>query len=74
MSFGFMFAFMLALLTFYVNQRIAKMTNIKILINTLFDIYGGEQAFDDFDSKEVATRLMNEIINEKMMIIIFMLI
>jgi hypothetical protein len=47
MSFtGFMFAFMLALLTFYVNQRIAKMTNIKI-INTLFDIYGGEQAFDD---------------------------
>jgi hypothetical protein len=67
MSFtGFMFAFMLALLTFYVNQRIAKMTNIKILINTLFDIYGGEQAFDDFDSKEV-TRLMNEIINiEKM--------
>jgi hypothetical protein len=23
----------------------------------------GEQAFDDFDSKEVATRLMNEIIN-----------
>jgi hypothetical protein len=32
MSFtGFMFAFMLALLTFYVNQRIAKMTNIKIL-------------------------------------------
>jgi hypothetical protein len=68
MSFtGFMFAFMLALLTFYVNQRIAKMTNIKILINTLFDIYGGEQAFDDFDSKEVATRLMNEIINiEKM--------
>jgi hypothetical protein len=63
MSFtGFMFAFMLALLTFYVNQRIAKMTNIKILINTLFDIVG-EQAFDDFDSKEVATRLMNEIIN-----------
>jgi hypothetical protein len=45
MSFtGFMFAFMLALLTFYVNQRIAKMTNIKILINTLFDIYGGEAA------------------------------
>jgi hypothetical protein len=44
------------------------MTNIKILINTLFDIYGGEQAFDDFDSsKEVATRLMNEIITiEKM--------
>jgi hypothetical protein len=73
MSFtGFMFAFMLALLTFYVNQRIAKMTNI--LINTLFDIYGGEQAFDDFDSKEVATRLMNEIINIEKMNNIFMLI
>lgn len=63
---GFSIAFMLALTTFYVNQRIAKMTNIKILINTLFDIYGGE-GFDEFDSKEVASRLMDEIINiEKM--------
>lgn len=67
MSFmGFFIAFMLALTTFYVNQRIAKMTNIKILINTLFDIYGGKR-FDEFDNKEVASRLMDEIINiEKM--------
>jgi|TARA_R110000782_G_scaffold21299_1_gene57297 hypothetical protein len=63
MSFtGFLFAFALALSTFHVNQRIAKMTNVKILINSLFDIYGHE-SFDDFDGKEVATRLMNEIIN-----------
>jgi hypothetical protein len=49
MSFtGFYVCFYVSIITFYVNQRIAKMTNIKILINTLFDIYGGEQAFDDF--------------------------
>jgi hypothetical protein len=42
------------------------MTNIKILINSMFDIYGGE-GFEEFESKEVASRLMDEIINiEKM--------
>lgn len=61
--FSFLGAFLMALLTFYVNQRIHKFTNIKILINSLFDIYGNEQAFNDFKHEETASRLMDEIIN-----------
>lgn len=58
-----MFAFLLAISTFYVNHRIQKMTNIKILLNSLFDIYGKENSYHDFNHSEVATRLMDEIIN-----------
>lgn len=59
---SFSLAFMMALFTFYVNQKIHKMRNIKILINTLFTVYGNENSFKEFKIDEVPTRLMNEII------------
>jgi len=59
---SFSLAFMMALFTFYVNQKIHKMRNIKILINTLFTVYGNENSFKEFKIDDVPTRLMNEII------------
>lgn len=59
---GFIVAFSMALITFYVNQRLHKMLNIKITINSLFDIYGEEEFIEDFEPTEAAKRLMDEII------------
>lgn len=56
------FAFMLALITYYINQRIQKVVTIKILINSLFDIYGNANAFLENPPDEVASKLMIEII------------
>ena len=59
---AFFFAFSLAVTTFYVNQRLHKMTNIKITINSFFDIFAQETSFDEFDKEDVVKRLMDEII------------
>jgi hypothetical protein len=59
---SFSLAFMMALITFYVNQRIHKMRNVKILINTLFSVYGNRDSFKEFNVEDVPARLMTEII------------
>lgn len=55
--------FWMAFITFYVNQRIHKMRNIKIIINSLFQIYGTSHVFEEFEAKDIPARLMDEIIN-----------
>jgi len=55
-------AFILALITFNINQRIQKFINIKILINSLFDIYGKEKSFHEHDMHDASIKLMDEII------------
>lgn len=61
--FGYIFAFYLAIITFYINHRIQKMINIKIIFNSLFDIYGSEESFANFEMSEVSRRLQDEIID-----------
>ena len=56
-------AFSLALISFYVNRRIQKMLDIKIIINSLFDIYVNKYVLDDFELANIHIRLMDEIIN-----------
>ena len=63
----FTLGFLLAFLSFQINHRIKRIVDIKILINTLFDVYGNVEAFSEYNSKEVNQQLMQEILNvEKM--------
>lgn len=59
---GLFFAFILALITFYINHRFQKMLKIKITINSLFDIYGKEESIDNFDHNEANKSLQQEIL------------
>lgn len=60
---GYIFAFYLAIVTFYINHRIQRMINMKIIFNSLFDIYAKPESFNNFDVNEVSKRLMDEIID-----------
>lgn len=55
-------AFWMAFITFYVNQNVHKFRNIKILINTLFYIYGNPNIFHEMDPKDIPNKLLDEII------------
>lgn len=60
-------AFWMAFITFYVNQSVHRLRSIKILINTLFYIYGNPNIFDELEPKDIPGKLMDEIIGlEKM--------
>lgn len=63
----FMLGFLIAIATFLVNHRIKRVVDIKMLINTLFDVYGNIEAFSEYDRFQVSNQLMQEILNiEKM--------
>ena len=43
------------------------MVDVKMLINTLFEVYGNVDALTEYDNKDVSSQLMTEILNvEKM--------
>ncbi len=59
--------FLMALFTFNVNHRIKRYLDIKIIINSLFELYGQVNSFKINDTKDVNHTLMNEIVGlEKM--------
>lgn len=58
----FLFGFLLALLSFHINHKIKKIIDIKILINSLFELYGSEQTFKNHNQKDANNQLMQEII------------
>lgn len=56
--------FWLAIITFQINRRVQKMTNIKIALNSLFDMFGDISAIrEDYEYENVKNILLNEIIN-----------
>lgn len=64
---GILLAILLAILSFHINHRLKKVFDIKILINSLFELYGTESAFTEYDQKDVNLQLMQEIVSiEKM--------
>jgi hypothetical protein len=63
----FCLGILIAILTFHVNHKVKRVFDIKILINTLFDVFGNNDSFLFNNKKDVSNQLMNEILNvEKM--------
>jgi hypothetical protein len=63
----FCLGILITILTFHVNHKVKRIFDIKILINTLFDVFGTIDSFLFNNKKEVSNQLMNEILNvEKM--------
>lgn len=58
-----LFAFGLAVVSFYINHRIKRAIEIKVIVNTLFDLFGNPKAVRYNDPLGVAQILMNEIIS-----------
>lgn len=57
----------ITILGFQVNHRIKRLYDIKILINSIFDLFGKVESFSINDPKDINNQLMQEIINlEKM--------
>jgi hypothetical protein len=56
-------AFTLAVVSFYVNHRLKKIVDIKININTLFEIYGNLQSVKMYNPSEVVKILDAEILS-----------
>lgn len=64
---GFLFGFLLAVVSFHINHLIKRMVDVKYAINTLFDVYGDLESFEEYDREQVLHQLMLEILNiEKM--------
>ena len=64
---GFLFGFLLAVVSFHINHLIKRMVDVKYAINTLFDVYGDIESFEEYDREQVLHQLMLEILNiEKM--------
>jgi len=64
---GFLFGFLLAVVSFHINHLIKRMVDVKYGINTLFDVYGDIESFEEYDREQVLHQLMLEILNiEKM--------
>lgn len=63
----FLLGVFVAMLTFHINHKVKRIFDIKILINTLFDVFGNVDSFIENDKHDVRVQLMNEILNiEKM--------
>lgn len=63
----FLLGILLAILSFHINHRLKKVIDIKILINSLFELYGSETSFTEYNQKDVNLQLMQEIVSiEKM--------
>lgn len=59
--------FLIAIISFHVNHSLKRITGIKVLINTIFDVYGNIEGFKMHLPKEVDNHLMKEIFElEKM--------
>lgn len=63
----FLLGVLVAILTFHINHKVKRIFDIKLLINTLFDVFGNVESFNENDKHDVKTKLMNEILGiEKM--------
>lgn len=63
----FVLGVLVAMLTFHINHKVKRIFDIKLLVNTLFDVFGNVDSFLENDKHEVRVQLMNEILNiEKM--------
>jgi hypothetical protein len=59
--------FLIAIISFHVNHSLKRVTGIKVLINTIFDVYGNIEGFKMHLAKDVDNHLMKEIFElEKM--------
>lgn len=54
--------FVITILSFQINHQIKKYNDIRIIINTLFELYGNYDSFVVNDIKEINQRLSNEIL------------
>jgi len=60
-------AIFVAIVSFQINHRIKRLYDIKIIINSLFDLYGNSTVFSDHDPKEANLQISQEILSlEKM--------
>jgi len=63
----FLLGFLLAILSFHINHKLKKIVDMKILINSLFELYGTEETFKNHSPSDANNQLMHEIISiEKM--------
>jgi hypothetical protein len=58
----FLLGVLLAMLSFHINHNLKKVIDIKILINSLFELYGSELSYRDYNPKDVNIQLMQEIV------------
>jgi len=64
---SFLLGVLVAILTFHINHKVKRVFDIKLLINTLFDVFGNVESFIENDKHDVNLKLMNEILSiEKM--------
>lgn len=59
----FILTFILAIITYAINQRINKLLNIKVVINSLYDIYYTDEALQTWALEKIAEKLMDEILD-----------
>lgn len=52
----------MAVLTFNVNMRIKRYTDIKVIINTLIYLYGNDSALIEYTKEEICNKLKDEIL------------
>ena len=63
----FFLGVLVAILTFHINHKVKRVFDIKLLINTLFDVFGSVESYIENNKDDVRLKLMNEIFNiEKM--------
>jgi hypothetical protein len=61
------FAIFVAIVSFQINHRIKRLYDIKVIINSLFELYGNSEVFKDHDPKEANLQISQEILSlEKM--------
>lgn len=54
--------FLCAIFSFHFNHQLKKFNDIRIIINTLFEVYGKFEAFVDNDIKDTNQTLASEIL------------
>lgn len=59
---SFLLGVLVAILTFHINHKVKRVFDIKLLINTLFDVFGNVESFIENDKHDVNLKLMNEIL------------
>lgn len=61
------FAIFVAIVSFQINHRIKRLYDIKVIINSLFELYGTAKVFEEHDPKEANLQISQEILSlEKM--------
>jgi hypothetical protein len=59
---SFSLGVLVAILTFHINHKVKRVFDIKLLINTLFDVFGNVESFIENDKHDINVKLMNEIL------------